>query len=86
MLGDSFMCDSPVTRVYSYGLYLSKNVLEPEFQERTFDNILWHSPDVAKTLRIEVTVTKNFGHWAGGFRKTLGKRLKVMGDFKKYEE
>jgi len=80
MLGDSFMCDQPITRVYSYGLYLSNNFKDVD---GSFDQTIFNCPEVAKTLRIEVTVTKGCGHWAGGYRKTIGKRMKGM---KKYRD
>lgn len=75
MLGDSHMCDRPITRVYSYGLYIDPKVFESNSIKPEFDELLFSSPEIPKTITIFVTVTKDVGHWYGGFRKTIGRRF-----------
>jgi len=74
MLGESFMCDRPITRVYSYALYIDGKCLDNR-QKQDFETVIFHSPHIAKTLSIEVTVGKATGHWVGGFRKSILRRL-----------
>jgi len=81
MLADSMLCDRPITRVYSYGLYMEPSVFENQHMP-DFDEVLFSSPDIVKTLYLHVTVTKNAGHWYGGFKKTLGRRFYKIPEFR----
>jgi len=79
MLGESFMCDRPITRVYSYGLYIDHSCFEGAKVD--FDTVMFKSPHIAKTISIEVTVGKSSGHWVGGFRKSILRRLYEMEEY-----
>jgi len=85
MLGDSFRCDRAITRVYSYGLYVSPDLLAGT-PRLSFDDVIFESPQIPKTIVLEVTVTKGTGHWCGGFKKTIRRRLHRIDEFHHSDE
>lgn len=85
MLGDSQRCDRPVTRVYSYGLYISPSVYDLSIIP-DFDELVFNRKDIAKTLMLKVTVSKGRGHFWGGFNKTVGRRLRQLDRFHESQE
>jgi len=46
-----------------------------------FDEAVFNSPNIPKTLVIHVTVAKSVAHWGGGFGKTIHRRMHRVPDF-----